>query len=64
MLMMEAMGIGGGGQVEGLGGSGKSERNGRHRDDHWWDIVLVLVTKIAYIAFPPFLLPLAWLSQP
>ena len=23
------------------------------------DIVLVLVTKIAYIAFPPFLLPLA-----
>ena len=23
--------------------------------------MLVLVTKIAYIAFPPFLLPLAWL---
>ena len=27
-------------------------------------IVLVLVTKIAYIACHPFLLPLAWLSHP
>ena len=26
--------------------------------------VLVLVTNIAYIACPLFLLPLAWLSQP
>ena len=34
MLMVEAVGISGGGRVEGLGGGGKSERNGRHRDDH------------------------------
>ena len=49
MLMVEAVGIGGGGRVEGLGGGGKS--------------VLVLVTKIAYIACPPFLIPLECLSQ-
>ena len=34
MLMVEAVGIGGAGRVEKLGGGGKSERNGRHRDDH------------------------------
>ena len=34
MLMMEAMGIGGGGRVEGLGGGGKGERNGRQQDYH------------------------------
>ena len=34
MLTMEAMGIGGGGRVEGLGGGGKGERNGRHQDYH------------------------------
>ena len=28
-------GIGGGGQVEGLGGGQKGKRNGWHRDDHW-----------------------------
>ena len=64
MPMVEALGIGGGGRVEGLGGGGKVERNGRQRDDHRCYIVLVLVTKIAYIARPPFLLPLAWLSHP
>ena len=35
MLMVEAVGISGGGRVEGLRGGGKGERNGRHRDDHW-----------------------------
>ena len=60
MLMVEAVGIDGGGRVEGLVGGGKSERNGRHRDD----IVLVLVTKIACVACPPFVLPLACLSHP
>ena len=64
MLMVEAVGIGGGGRVEGLGGGGNCVRNGQHRDDQRWGSVLVLVTIIAYIAFPPFLLPLAWLSQP
>ena len=34
MLMVEAVVIGGGERVEGLGGGGKGERNGRHRDDH------------------------------
>ena len=34
MLIMEAVGIGGGGRVEGLGGGRKGKRNGRHRDDH------------------------------
>ena len=29
-----------------------------NRDDHWWDIMIVLVMKIAYIDFPSFLLPL------
>ena len=60
MLMVEAVGIGGGGRVEGIGGGGKGKRNGRHQDD----IVLVLVTKCVYIACPPFLLSLAWLSHP
>ena len=32
--MVEAVGIGGGGRVEGLRGGGKSERNGWHRNDH------------------------------
>ena len=35
MLMVEKVGIGGGGRVEGLGGDGKGKRNGRQRDDHW-----------------------------
>ena len=35
MPMVEALGIGRGGQVEGLGGGGKGERNGRQWDDHW-----------------------------
>ena len=33
--MVEAVGIRGGGKIEGLGGSGKSERNRRQLDDHW-----------------------------
>ena len=57
MPMVEAVGIDGGGRVEGIVGGGKGESNGRQRDDHRWDIVLVLVTKISYIACPPFLLP-------
>ena len=53
--MVEAVGIGGGGRVEGLGCGGKGDSNGRQRDDHWWDIVLVLVAKISYIACPPYM---------
>ena len=34
MLIVEAVGIGGGGRVEGLGGGRKGKRSGRHRDDH------------------------------
>ena len=34
MLMAESVGVGKG-QVEGLGGGGKGERNGGQRDDHW-----------------------------
>ena len=34
MLMVEAVGVDGVGRVEGLGGGGKCERNGRQRDDH------------------------------
>ena len=58
------MGIGGGGQAEGIGGGEKGEINRWQRDDHRCDIVLVLATKITYNACPPFLLPLVWLSQP
>ena len=32
--LVEAVGIGGGGRVDGLGGGGKGERNGRQRDDN------------------------------
>ena len=65
MILVEAVRIGGGGQGEGLRDGGKVERNRRQQDDHQWDIVLVLVTKIAYIACPLFLPhPLAWLSRP
>ena len=32
--MVKAVGIGGGRRVEGLGGAGKGESNGRQRDDH------------------------------
>ena len=35
MLMVEAVGISGGGRVEGLGGGVKGKRNGRQQDDHW-----------------------------
>ena len=34
MLIVEAVGIGGGGRVEGLVGSGKFEINRRHWDEH------------------------------
>ena len=34
MLMVEAVGIVGGGRVEGLVGGGKGERNRQQRDDH------------------------------
>ena len=34
MLMVEAVGISGGGRVEGLGGGGKGERNGQQWDNH------------------------------
>ena len=34
MLMVKAVGVGGGEQVEGIGGGGKGERHGRQRDDH------------------------------
>ena len=60
MLIMEAVRVGGGGKVEGLGGSGQGERNERQRDDHKCDIVLVLVMLISYIAYLIFLLPLEW----
>ena len=58
--MTEAVCNGGGGQSEGFWGCGKDERNGRQRYDNRWDIVLVLVTKIAYITCPPLLLPFAY----
>ena len=41
MLTIKAVGNGGGGKVEGFGGGGQGERNGRHQDDHRQDIVLV-----------------------
>ena len=63
MLMMETVGKGGGGRVEVCGGSVKGERNRRQWDDYQGDIVLVLVTKSSHINFPPFILPLAWLSH-
>ena len=34
MMTGEAVGIGGGERVEGLGGGGKGKRNGRQWDDH------------------------------
>ena len=34
MLKIEAVGNSRGGRVEGFGGGGKGERNGRHQDDH------------------------------
>ena len=34
MMKMEAMGNSGGRLVEGFGGSGQGESNGRHWDDH------------------------------
>ena len=34
MIMVEAVGIGGGVRFEGLRGGGKGERNGRQRDDN------------------------------
>ena len=62
MLMVETVGISGSGGIEVLIGGGKCEINRRQRYDHPWVIVLVLVTKIAYIACAPLLLPLAWLN--
>ena len=35
MMTMELMGNSGGGRVEGFGGGGNVERNGRQRDDNW-----------------------------
>ena len=35
MLMMEAVGNGGGRRVDVSGGGGQGEINGRHRDDNW-----------------------------
>ena len=35
MHMVEVVGIGGVGRVEGLRCGGKGKRNRRHRDDHW-----------------------------
>ena len=61
--MVEAVDIGGVGQSEVLGIGGKGEINGRQRGDHRWDILTVLVTKSAYVSWPPFFLPLAWLSH-
>ena len=54
----------GGGKYGGFLGCGKGEINGRQWYDNQWDIVLFLVTKIAYITCSPFLLPLAWSSHP
>ena len=54
VLTMEAVGDGGGVQVEGFGGGGKGERNRRHQDGQQWDIALVLL----YL-FTPFLSPLS-----
>ena len=64
MLMVGTVGICGGGRVVVIGGGGKGERNRRQQDDHRWDIVLVIVMKIAYITCPPLLSPLAWSSHP
>ena len=61
MMTLAVVGNGGVGQVEGFWGSGKGERNERQRGDNKWYIVLVLVTKNAYITCPPFLIPLSWL---
>ena len=49
MLNMEVVGISGGGQVEVFVGGRKVGRKGQNHDDHWLDIVIVLVMKIAYI---------------
>ena len=58
MLIVEAVGMDKGGRVEGLGSGRKGKRNRRHQDDHRLDIVLVLVSKIAYIDFPLSFSPL------
>ena len=34
MIMVEAVGNGGGGRVEVIGGGGKGDRNGWQKDDH------------------------------
>ena len=44
MIMMEAVGIGGGSQVEGFRGGGKGERNRRH--------VLKIESQFLDIKFP------------
>ena len=64
MIMVKAVGIVIGKLVEGIEGGEKCDKNERQWYDHRCDIVLVIVTKIAYIARTPFLLPLAWLSHP
>ena len=51
---MEAVGNSGGGQFEGFRGGVQGEKNGRHRDDHRWDIVIVCSYCLPPFPSPPW----------
>ena len=51
---LEAVGNGKEGQVDGFVGVVQGQINGRHWDDHWWDIVIVCLYCFPNFPSPPW----------
>ena len=64
MLMVEAVGIGGGGRVEGLEGGGKAREMGGIGMIIGEILFLFLLRKFPILLAPLSFSPLAWLSHP